>query len=81
MFEADAFSVLARSVVTVVHRPSGWPAWNEATVGLAAGVLQRAFRLDEDARDASSNSPAARSGCGRRNAGGVAEATPFGQTK
>ena len=52
MFEADAFSVLARSVVTVEHRPSGGPAWDEATVGLAAGVLQRAFRPDADARDA-----------------------------
>jgi hypothetical protein len=52
MFEADAYSVLARSLVNIGDRPSDGPAWDEATVGLAAGVLQRAFRLDEDARDA-----------------------------
>jgi hypothetical protein len=52
MFEADAFSVLARAVVGVGDRPADGQAWDDATVGLAAGVLQRAFRLDMDARDA-----------------------------
>lgn len=52
MFEADAFSVLARSVVTHGDRTGDCPAWDDAKVGLAAGVLQRAFRLDEDTRDA-----------------------------
>ncbi|MDO9427770.1 MAG: hypothetical protein Q7T93_13185 [Methylobacterium sp.] len=52
MFEADAFSVLARAVVGAGGRTADGQAWDDATVGLAAGVLQRAFRLDVDARDA-----------------------------
>ncbi len=52
MFEADAFSVLARSVVTVRNREDDSRAWDDRTVRLAAGVLQRAFRLDQEARDA-----------------------------
>ena len=51
MFEADAFSALARSVVTTADRPGDGRSWDHATVGLAAGVLQRAFRLDADGRD------------------------------
>jgi hypothetical protein len=51
MFEADAFSVLARSVVTKGERPGDGRDWDDATVGLAAVVLQRAFKLDEGARD------------------------------
>lgn len=51
MFETDAFSVLAESVVNMGERPSDGRAWDKATVGLAAGVLQRAFRLDDEARD------------------------------
>jgi hypothetical protein len=52
MLEADAFSVLAASVVTVPDRAGDGRAWNDATVQLAAGVLQRAFKLDEQARSA-----------------------------
>jgi hypothetical protein len=52
MLEADAFSVLARSVATVRDRASDGRAWDDVTVRLAAGVLQRAFKLDEQARDA-----------------------------
>ncbi|MCJ2013590.1 hypothetical protein [Methylobacterium sp. J-076] len=52
MFESDAFSTLARSVVTVRDRDGGGIAWDDRTVRLAAGVLQRAFNLDEAARDA-----------------------------
>ena len=52
MFEADAFSVLAGSVVTVRDRAGDGRVWDDVTVRLAAGVLQRAFRLDEGARDA-----------------------------
>lgn len=52
MIEADAFSVLARSAVTVADRPGDGRSWDDASVGLAAGVLQRAFRLDQGARDA-----------------------------
>lgn len=52
MFEADAFSVLARSVVRTCDPPGDVSSWDDATVGLAAGVLQRAFRLDEVGRDA-----------------------------
>ena len=51
MLEADAFSALARSVVTVRDRAGDGRAWDDVTVGLAAGVLQRAFRLDEQARN------------------------------
>jgi hypothetical protein len=52
MLEADAFSVLAKSVVTVRDRAGDGRAWDDVTVRLAAGVLQRAFKLDEQARDA-----------------------------
>lgn len=52
MLEADAFSILARSVVTVRDRAGDGRAWDDATVRLAAGVLQRAFRLDGQARTA-----------------------------
>lgn len=52
MLESDAFSVLARSVVSVRDRASDGRAWDDVTVRLAAGVLQRAFRLDEEARNA-----------------------------
>ncbi len=52
MFEADAFSVLAGSVATVDDRLSDGRAWDKATVGLGAGGLQHAFRLDDEARDA-----------------------------
>ena len=52
MFEADAFSVLANTVATVGDEPTDAGAWDKATVGLAAGILQRAFRLDEQARNA-----------------------------
>lgn len=52
MCEADAFSSLARAVVTVGDGPIDARAWDQATLGLAAGILQRAFRLDADARNA-----------------------------
>lgn len=57
MFEADAFSVLAKSALaksaaTIRDRAGDGRAWDDVTVRLAAGVLQRAFRLDEEARDA-----------------------------
>lgn len=52
MFEADAFSILARSILRTCDRPGDVSSWDDATVGLAAGVLQRALRLDGDARDA-----------------------------
>jgi hypothetical protein len=52
MFESDAYSVLAQSVVTVRDRAGDGRAWDDVTVRLAAGVLQRAFRLDEEARNA-----------------------------
>ena len=52
MSEVDAYSVLARSVVTVRDRASDGRAWDDVTVRLAAGVLQRAFKLDQEARDA-----------------------------
>ncbi len=52
MFEPDAYSALARSVMTLRDRASGGCAWDDRTVRLAAGVLQRAFRLDPEARDA-----------------------------
>lgn len=52
MFEADAYSVLAKSITTVRDRAGDGRAWDDVTVRLAAGVLQRAFKLDEGARDA-----------------------------
>ncbi|NEU14994.1 hypothetical protein G3T14_23405 [Methylobacterium sp. BTF04] len=52
MIEADAYSVLARSVVSVRERAGDGRAWDDVTVRLAAGVLQRAFKLDEEARNA-----------------------------
>lgn len=52
MFEADAYSDPARSVVTVRDRASDGRSRDDVSVRLAAGVLQRAFRLDEEARDA-----------------------------
>lgn len=51
MFQADAFTVLARSITTVRDRTGDHRAWDDVTVRLAAGVLQRAFKLDEGARD------------------------------
>ncbi|MBO1021922.1 hypothetical protein IPV08_18370 [Methylobacterium sp. SD274] len=52
MFEAYAFSVLAKSVTTVHGRAGDNSAWDDVTVRLAAGILQRAFRLDDGARSA-----------------------------
>lgn len=52
MFEADAFSVFSGSVVTVHGREGGGRSWDDDTVRLAAGVLQRAFWLDDGARNA-----------------------------
>lgn len=52
MLESHAFSVLTRSTAPVRERASDGRAWDDVTVRLAAGVLQRAFRLDEQAGDA-----------------------------
>lgn len=52
MFEADAYSVLAGLVVTVHERTGDGRPWDDMTVRLAARVLQRAFKLDGEARDA-----------------------------
>ena len=51
MFRADAFSVLAKSVTTISDGTEDIRAWDDVAVRLAAGVLQRAFKLDEDARN------------------------------
>ncbi|WP_027172461.1 hypothetical protein [Methylobacterium sp. 10] len=52
MFEAEAYSVLAKSVTTVRDRAGHGRDWDDVTVQLAAGVLQRAFKLDDGVRDA-----------------------------
>ncbi|TXM95456.1 hypothetical protein FV232_07530 [Methylobacterium sp. WL30] len=51
MFRADAFSVLAKSVTTLRDGAEDSRAWDDVTVRLAAGALQRAFTLDEGARN------------------------------
>jgi hypothetical protein len=51
MFQTDAFSALSRSVATVRDGTGDNRAWDDVSVRLAAGVLQRAFKLDESARD------------------------------
>jgi len=52
MSESDAYSVLAQSVVTVRDPAGDGRAWDDVTVRLAAGVLQRAFKFDGEARNA-----------------------------
>ena len=52
MLEANADSVLANAVVTPRDRASESRAWDDVTVRLAAAVLQRAFKRDEEARNA-----------------------------
>lgn len=52
MLEADAYSVLARAALAVGDHPVHPHAWDKAAVGLAAGLLQRAFRLEDGEREA-----------------------------
>ena len=49
MFEADAGSVLAKTVVTVRGRASDGRVWDVVSVRLAAGVLRRALLRDKEA--------------------------------
>lgn len=51
MVHADAYSALVRAAATTGERPKDPHVWDEATLELAAGLLQRAFRLDDDARE------------------------------
>lgn len=51
MIEADAYSALPRAALAAGDRPVDPRTWDKATVGLAAGLLQRAFRLDDGERE------------------------------
>lgn len=52
MPETDAFVLVAEAVTAIRDRSRDQRAWDEASVGLAAGVLQRAFGLHDEARNA-----------------------------
>lgn len=52
MLETDALVLLAEAVAPIRDGSRDRRAWDEDSVGLAAGVLQRAFGLNDDARNA-----------------------------
>lgn len=51
MLKTDALTPLAKAVAPLRNEARDGRAWDEASVRLAAGVLQRAFGLDDVARN------------------------------